>query len=358
VYPVAVEITEMKRTLPGLSGLAIAAAIASLASAGCQQPVSLVGVLATGEQGVTSVAVDDFFVYWATLDGKIRKVPVDGGPVQTVATAQSGADNLVVDETHLVWSTGESLSAFTKATGALNTFPAVGTVQRVTMDPQSVYWTVSSGEVNTAWKSGAQFHALATKQTSPVAISVGAAMVYWANAAGGGAGPGTVGDGDPTNLPAEAVYSVDSAGGITTAVLPTQDNPVALLTDEAHLYWGNQGDSTNGTVSIAALDGTSPVTLAINVAQLHALVADGITVYYSTLDGTVSSVPVTGAAWMTVPADGTGTPGEDPYVMSVQMGTPLVLGPAGIVSLASDATNLYWANQGDPSGAILTMPKL
>ena len=340
----------MKRIFPGVPCLpALLAAALGLATAGCQQQGSLVGVLATGQVGVTSIAVDDFYVYWATQDGEIRKVPSQGGAVQSVATGQSGADNLVVDETHLVWSTGESISALAKATGTVSTIVANGTVQRLTTDPTSVYWTVASGDVNAASKTGAESRALATSQSNPLAISAGAAMVYWANAVGASTGT----NGDPNG--GGAVLSVSPSGGVAATVLATQDNPVALMTDGAYIYWGNQGDSTNGTVSIAAVDGTNPQTLASNVAQLHTVVGDGVSVYYSSLDGSVSAVPVSGAAWMTTNQT---TVDMAPGTSSTQSGTPLILGPAGTVSLAMDATSLYWANQADLDGAILTMPKL
>ncbi len=333
----------MKRVLPGFPGLAALAIAAGLATLGCQQQGSLVGVLATGEVGVTSIAVDDFYVYWTTQDGEIRKVPSQGGAVQSVATAQSGADNLVVDETHLVWSTGDSINALVKTTGVVNSFVANGTVQRLSTDPTSVYWTVASGDVNAASKTGAQSRALATAQVNPLAISAGA-MIYWADAGATGQPSG-----------GGAVLSVGPSGGTAQTVLPMQDNPVALMTDGAYLYWGNQGDSTNGTVSIAAVDGTNPQTLASNVAQLHTVVGDGVSVYYSSLDGSVSAVPVSGAAWMTTNQT---TVDMAPGTTSTQSGTPLILGPAGTVSLAMDATSIYWANQADLDGAILTMPKL
>ncbi|MBK6691814.1 MAG: hypothetical protein IPG50_06355 [Myxococcales bacterium] len=61
-------------------------------------------VLASGQSGPSSVAIDSGYVYWANAaDGTIARVAKGGGPVVTIAQGQVAPSQLVADDAGLAW---------------------------------------------------------------------------------------------------------------------------------------------------------------------------------------------------------------------------------------------------------------
>jgi hypothetical protein len=64
--------------------------------------------LASGESGVSSLTVDGESVYWAAVDGAIKKVPLAGGPPTTLVVSQDTPGgtsvNVAVDSTSVYWT--------------------------------------------------------------------------------------------------------------------------------------------------------------------------------------------------------------------------------------------------------------
>jgi hypothetical protein len=297
--------------------------VLAVATAGCQQQLgSPATVLAQEDPGVQSLAVDGSYVYWTTAAGLVKRLALAGGTPEVVASGQRSADNLVVDDTHVVWSLGDTLAVVEKSSGAVTSFAAQGQVQRLSSDATSLYWTVQDGEsgaVNKASKLGQGLTPLATMQSNPLAVSAGLANVLWANTAG-------------SATDASAVLAVPASGGQETLVVSSVDRCVSIATDAGHLYWADAADSVHGTIAMSALDGTNVQTLSTGETNLWSVATDSASVFYSSTDGRLAVVAVTGGA---------------PF--------PFIAGPAGRVSFALDATNVYWVNEND--GAIMTSPK-
>jgi hypothetical protein len=61
-------------------------------------------VLARDLGEVTALIADETHVYFATLDGKLNAVPVEGGDVTTFASGAGGKTSLAVDATSVYWA--------------------------------------------------------------------------------------------------------------------------------------------------------------------------------------------------------------------------------------------------------------
>lgn len=296
-----------------LRGFLVAGLLA--AATGCQESASIVGVIARNERGVTSIAVDEGFVYWAKGDGTIKRFNLDTGELRTLGEVDGPVDNLTIDRSHVFASTGGALLKVAKSGGAMEQFTLTAAAQALSLDDDHLYLASSAGTVDQHTKDGAFLQTLATSE-NPRAVLAGTSTVFWGS-----------------SVPQGAVMQVPVQGGTVTPILPNEDAPVALTMDIAHLLWANAGDGQSGTINTSALDGSDKRVLASGQQQLHAVMTDSTYVYWSNLVGEVHTVS---------------SAGGDPY--------PLITGPLGRVSIAMDVTSVYWANSAD--GAILTMSKL
>jgi hypothetical protein len=185
-----------------------------------------------------------------------------------------------------------------------------GDASGLALDATSLYFTTSDGTVQRRSKQGGGATSVATGQHVSNGFAISGVSLVWAN---------------------EATSSInemltDDSG--TQALVKAQNKPHQAAVSDSNLYWTNFGDNT---VGVAQRDG-SDVHLITSAGALNAVVGDSTNVYFSTLDGAVSVASVHG--------------GE-----AQQIGK----GPGGKVSLAIDATSIYWANPGD--GAIIMMAK-
>jgi hypothetical protein len=301
--------------LPRLTGSVLLAG--SLALLGCTGSVSPGAALATGERGVTAIASDDFFLYWSKGDGSVKRVSLDGGAVQTIATGQHEATHIAVDGTHVYWSSGDgTLARAPKSGGSAEMIAQPGGVRALAVDDTHVYFT-TAGALQKAPKAGGDAVVLASDQANPGSLALSSGSVFWTNA-----GLGST---------AGAVMEIPVQGGTPAPLVASQDQPSAIALSSESVFWINFGE---GTLATALLDGTSEHVVVEGEPKLAAVVGDSSNVYFATLDGAVSAAPIQGG-------------GADP--------TPIAQGPAGVVSLAMDATSIYWANSED--GAVMMMPK-
>lgn len=303
------------------SGLVLAGAFAAI---GCgSAPVAPAAALATEQRGVTSIAVDDFFVYWAIADGSVKRVSLDGGPVTTLVAAHVlvQPDHIQVDATHVYWSTHDgTIGAAPKAGGpvvtlATNEEHLTDLAVYATSHPSpEVYWTASlDGLVKRATLTTPAV-TLASKRPAPGPIAARAEGVFWAEV------PPTNGD----------LVAMPIGGGDVAPLVTGLSEPTTLSVNATHIVWGSTGDAK---ISRAAIDGSDTRVIAKGLGALGALAADDSDVYWTTAAGDVMK------------ASGSG--GVEPVLIAT--------GAAAHVSLALDATSLYWANAFD--GAIMAMPK-
>jgi len=274
--------------------------------------------LAANEVGFY-MAVDATNVYWSSLVGTIKKVPLNGGTVVTLASGQSSPYKLVVDATNVYW--------VNYGTGA------------------------NDGAVMSVPIAGGTPTQLAGAQGSPVGIAVDGSYVYWTTRIGGTLMKVPVGGGTATQLASgemlindvtvdstsayftnwfsNTVKKVGLAGGTATTLASGQSVPWSLVVDATNVYWLNKGSgsgaSANGSVMKVGLSGGTPVALVASAGTPQFIAADGSNVYFTDglSPGSLFKVPVDGGATTKV-ATGTG------YLFGV----------------AVDGTSVYWTGSG------------
>jgi len=210
--------------------------------------------LASGTDYGSALALDRDNVYWTTLfdwtsedgaifrDGKVMKVPLNGGEPSTLASGLIRPAAIALDEAHVYWAeSGHS---------------------------------GSDGEVMAVPLDGGAPNALAIWLVAPSSVAVGGPEVYWSipgglfDRTGQVVGlpifgvPMTLASGlsapsglvvDATRLYFEAngaIMSMPLGGGPLTTIVPATDSPGAFAIDDASVYWlTDQEDSDGGRVA-------------------------------------------------------------------------------------------------------------
>jgi len=263
-------------------------------------------LLASGQNGARSIAVDATYVYWAddNSPGAVMRVSKAGGTPTTIASGESDPFALVVDSSH-------------------------------------VYWTaIGVGQVRSAPIAGGAMPTV-----------VGNVVAY-----------GLAIQGSTLYLGASAIDSVPTTGGSITTVAANQGDPYALTTDANNVYWA----TSSGTIASAPLGGSAVTTLATGQGVSYGIAVDATNVYWTSFyGGSIDSAPIGGTA-VTVLATGqtspygiivvggylywaTDTSPGSIMKMPVGGGTPTVLADHQNtpLNLAGDATYVYWVNSGD-----------
>src|SRR5581483_9109399 len=207
----------------------------------------------------------------------------------------------------------------------------------IAVDAANIYWINSygAGDVSKIALSGGNPSSptvLATNQANPTGLAIDATYAYWTNqnfsASTGFLQRATLGS---SGVPGSAL-----AGSLTT--------PGAIVVDAANAYWVSQGTTGNkdGAILKLALGGGTgtPTPLASSLASPLGIAVNGGNVYWTNSgDGTV----------MKIAAGGSGT--------AATIATGQIV-PSGI---AVDASAVYWVNQGTASinytdGTVMKLP--
>jgi hypothetical protein len=384
-----------------LKGFVFAGALGAF---GCQG-LQAAPPLALGQLNVNGLASDGDNVFWTMASGDVRSVSTLGGGVAQVSNTPTGAQGIALDEDAVYWVTGTgAISRAPKVGGApvalVENLPPAGAGQAVfQIDEASMYWlgtaqddsTCKSGcsadlvcqasacvplhQVFKAAKAPAAPMAALLNNTSlqPIALTLAGGNLYYATADSPGQVAGiedlSISGGTPVTTVTGTFQLVTSA---TATLCSAGLDPAALALDPTATAWA---------VTCSALDGSNAHVVASGLANVvSSLTTDDDNVYFATVDGAVSYVPVNGNA----PVDMTGiTPPEDTTgcvagaacscsdTSSIGMfmcdssgvgtcqcsgGTTFAKGPPGGASLAIDQTSVYWAHSA--ADAIFAMPRL
>jgi hypothetical protein len=286
----------------------------SLALIGCGDPVAP-SPLVTGERGITSIATDDFFLYYAKIDGSVMRVSLDGGKPEVVMSGQNAPDHLAVDATHVFWSNQSgSIARSPKHGGGIEILAQAGHQSGLALDADHLYFTTSEGTVQKLSKQDRSTSDLATDQKvrSQFAIS-GSSLVFNAGLQDAG-----------------SVREMLTDSGAVDVLVSAQSPSDLVAISSSNIYWASTG---NPSVSVAQRDGSNPRQIAtIDGVLPSSVLGDDAFVYFADVSGAVNVAAIQG--------------GEAQQIAK---------GPAGKVSITMDQASIYWANSED--GVILSMPR-
>jgi hypothetical protein len=265
------------------------------------------------------IAVNSSAVFWTADDGRVRRLPLQGGLQTTLASKEVGPSGITLDAVNAYWidygSGGvvkEPLGGGTRTT--LTSQKGI----YIAVDETNVYWT--NDAVMKVPKAGGTPLTLATGDLtlSKHGIAVNSTDVYWAEfnyACGGTDQPCSPGLG--------RVMRVPVGGGTPSVVASRQSGADSIALDATHVYWTNYNE---GTVMSVPLAGGKPTTLASGQVAMNDITVDATSVYWTKYvdfgshNGAVMKVALAG-------------------------GTPVTLASAQTpTGIAVDDTSLYWLN--------------
>ena len=222
--------------------------------------------LATNQYDPFGIVVDGTYAYWSDSLGAIKRVPIGGGTVTTLATLNGNVGySLAVNSTTLFVG-GDELVAMPKGGGTVDVLATdQGQTWGMAIDETNVYWSAESGNgsVNYLPLGGGAVTPLVSNVNDPSGIDVDATHVYF------------------TLLSEGKIESVPIAGGHVTEIVTDTPTPLVLRVDSGRLYWASstptgailETDLTSGTNSTIATGLDYPAGVALDASNIYWTVA-------------------------------------------------------------------------------------
>src|SRR5215831_6256564 len=205
--------------------------------------------LASIQDSPVAIAVDATSVYWVNIyEGTLMKVAIDGGTPVALASGLNNPNGVAVDATSIYWENSGD--------GTLMKMPLAGGT------PTMLMWgSCHSGiaiDATNAYCAGAQIKKVALDGGEPVTlastdnmadrIAVSGPTLYWTYISSSPCSGG--------------VRSVSIDGGPVIDVVRSSCGPLGLAVDATAVYLADGGNLAN-TVTRVPIDGTAPVTIAL-----------------------------------------------------------------------------------------------
>ena len=303
------------------------------------EPLADVLVETTGTPA--TLAVDSTHVYWTTgCGGTVERVAKQGGAVEVIAPGQPGAWSVAVDDAYAYWTIlcdpwpwgaepaccvpGAAVARTPLAGGAVEVLAPVGASDALmlALDADNVYWSTRADGVWKVPKTGG----------TPVALVPAGAFVSLAFSGGGLYAAGFVGSPPDENHLYRDIFQVPTDGAPAT-MLTSGLGALDLDVDGSWLYWLDCTGANPALARMPLAGGSSEVfELFTNIAcgenllrPQQWLAVDGDFAYFDTA-GDVRKTPKTGGATIDVP---------QPYY-------PIDHGGAVRTAFAVDETSVYY----------------
>jgi len=276
-------------------------------------------VLATGQQGAYSIAVDSTSVYWNNyvVNGSVMKVALDGGDPVTLAATQTMPEFMTIDAASAYWASDDAVGKVPLGGGTTATLVSGRQgITGITVAGDYLYWAeagLGEGAILKIPVDGGVAVTLASGQIDRLGISVFGSNVYF---------------GGSSNI-----EDVPSDGGLPVLLTPADAGGVVQIAVNAtHVYW----TSSAGTLMTVPIDGGVPVALVLGRTGTWGAVIDSANIYWTEYrpDGIVASAPLTRI--MSNPLFGGATTGGAIVTLA-----SMQAGPFGI---AIDDASVYWTN--------------
>lgn len=127
-------------------------------------------------------------------DGAIFSVPIDGGPIVTIAADQDSPSSLAVDSRDVYWASGDSVLMTSLVGGSVTTLATGQQPGSIALDGQSVYWSNGSrpGTIVAVPNGGGVVETIVSASTFGLGedldtlsgITIEGPNVYWATDSG------------------------------------------------------------------------------------------------------------------------------------------------------------------------------
>jgi hypothetical protein len=247
-------------------------------------------VLAEDEAGARGIAVDATHVYWTNqTTGKIQRIPIEGGEIETIADTQDGPYAIAVDDTHTYWTnqTGDAIMRVEKAGGSPQELSNAYDPTGIAIDETDVYWLSTVGLYRVP-KGGGNETQLAVNVDKLGGIALSSSHVYWTDHGGFdevGTTGGFIPEPDDDPYLEGRVLRLSKAGGGEQVIVGGQEFPYGVDLDSQYVYWANNSAIGNDYTEInkikrAPAGGGPDEDLATMQDSPWALVVLGDYVYY------------------------------------------------------------------------------
>ena len=188
------------------------------------------GLVAADERGAYRVALDGRHLYWLVhREGQVMRSDHRGGEITPVAQAGPWASCLTLDDGHVYWGSAEIVRRVSK--GAADDQPtnpevilrAAKPLVDLVVDRDRLWW-LSTNELGSARKDGADLQILARDLEAPACLTLGRGAVYWVDGAAAGSGA--------------RIARLSTWGGPVQTVV-SRCLPQAIALHGPHLYWAD-----------------------------------------------------------------------------------------------------------------------